>query len=189
MYSTSHGETAKNDGFEYRTTARVALYDFYLREEGGQVLVCWQTASEENTVGFDVYRWDGEAGGKVNGARIMGSGEMGGCYGVIDPLANATDVFTYKLVEYETDGGVQEYGPFDVAAWGLRLDNVVASAEGVTIRWLGRAQDTYEIWKSVDLMRGFERVASGIAGVEPVTSFTDENAEGSAFYRIRAERE
>ena len=176
---------------ETEGTTLVTLYDFGLRAENGHVWVCWQTASEENTVGFDVYRWTDGAWVKVNGAFVYAQGVdgLGASYGVVDAGANATDTFLYKLVETETGGGTQEYGPFDVAAWGLRLDNVVASAEGVTIRWLGRAQDTYEIWKSVDLMRGFERLASGIAGVEPVTSFTDENAAGNAFYRIRAERE
>ena len=175
----------------YSESTLVTLYDFGLRVENGQVSVCWETASEENTVGFDVYRWTDGAWAKVNGAFVhaQGADGMGASYCVVDAGANATDEFRYKLVETEAGGGTQEYGPFDVAAWGLRLDNVVTSAEGVTIRWLGRAQDTYEIWKSVDLMRGFERLASGIPGVEPVTSFTDENAAGNAFYRIRAERE
>jgi len=192
VFSTSYGMTTKNNGFSYTgETSRVVLYDFYMQAVNGGVSVCWQTASEEKTVGFDLYRWQDGAWVKVNGAFVYAQGVdgMGASYCVVDAGANATDEFRYKLVETESGGGTQEYGPFDVAAWGLRLDNVVASAEGVTIRWLGRAQDTYEIWKSVDLMRGFERLASGIAGVEPVTSFTDENAEGNAFYRIRTERE
>ena len=192
VYSTSYGMTSKANGFSYTgQTTQVVLYDFFMQEVIGGVSVCWQTASEEKTVGFDLYRWQDGAWVKVNGAFVYAQGAdgLGASYCVVDGGANATDEFRYKLVETESGGGTQEYGPFDVAAWGLRLDNVVASAEGVTIRWLGRAQDTYEIWKSVDLMRGFERLASGIAGVEPVTSFTDENAVGNAFYRIRAERE
>ena len=191
VQSTSRGERTFADAYTFVEPTLVVLYDFALHAENGQVSVCWETASEEKTAGFDVYRWTDGAWTKVNGAFVYAQGVdgLGASYCVVDGGANATDEFRYKLVETESGGGTQEYGPFDVAAWGLRLDNVVASAEGVTIRWLGRAQDTYEIWKSVDLMRGFERLASGIAGVEPVTSFTDENAAGKAFYRIRAERE
>ena len=170
-------------------TTRVVLYDLYLQDRGGVMGVCWQTASEEKSVGFDLFREENGAWVKVNVALIaaQGSDGMGAAYEVSDAGANATDTFRYKLVEYETDGEVQEYGPFDVAAWGLRLDNVMATPEGVTIRWLGRAQDTYEILKSVDLRRGFESLAVDIPGVEPVTSFTDKKADENAFYRIRAQ--
>ena len=190
-YWTKGADGTLNLWVTYSEVSLVTLYDFGLRAENGQVLVCWETASEENTVGFDVYRWTDGGWVKVNGAFVYakGSDGLGASYCVVDAGANGVDEFRYKLVETETDGGTQDYGPFDVVAWGLRLENVAASEQGVTIRWLGRAQDTYEIWKSVDLRQGFERVATGISGVEPVTSFTDREAEGSAYYRIRAERE
>ncbi len=187
VVSAGYGETVRSNAFSYVGTTRVVLLDFGLRVENGQVAVCWQTASEEDTVGFDVYRWDGTGWVKLNGALIPATGEMGGSYGVVDAAANAADTFRYKLVETETDGDAQVYGPFDVAVWNLRLNNVAATADGVTIRWLGRAQDTYEILKSVDLQQGFDSLATGIPGVEPVTSYTDRDAAGNAFYRIRAE--
>ena len=170
------------------TSTRVTLYDFYLREEGGQVLVCWQTASEENTVGFDVYRWDGAGWTKVNAALILGSGEMGGSYGVVDPLANATDAFTYKLVEIETDGGIQEYGPYELAAGNPRLQNVSAGEGGVTLRWLSREGETYEVRKSPSLLLPPLPIASGLPATPPANEYTDKDKSGgAAFYQIRAE--
>ena len=190
VYSTSHGETAKSDGFEYRTTARVALYDFYLREEGGQMRVCWRTASEEDTVGFDLYRWENGAWAKVNGALIPGSGEMGGSYCVADAGANGTDTFAYKLVEIETDGGVQEYGPFEVAASNPRLENLAATAEGVVLRWLSREGDVYGVQKAADIRSGFAPLATGLRATPPVNVYTDETGKASgAYYRVRVEQQ
>ena len=169
-------------------STRVALYDFYLREEGGQIRACWQTASEERTVGFDLFRWQEGAWVKVNGAMIPATGEMGGQYGVADSLANATDTFRYKLVELESDGGVQEYGPFDVAASNPRLNNLEATADGVVLRWLSREQDTYEVQKSTGLQGGFVSLATGLPATPPVNVFTDRAAPGEAtYYRIRVE--
>ncbi len=175
--------------YENQETTRVTLYDFYLQKATGGVSVCWQTASEEDTVGFDLFRWDGGAWGKVNDALILSQGEMGGSYSVVDPLANATDSFTYKLVEHETDGGVQEYGPFDVSVIKPRLENLAITPEGVVLRWLSREQDTYEVQKTGNLHDGFTPLATGLPATPPVNVYTDgtETVNG-AYYRVRVEK-
>ena len=166
----------------------VTLYDFYLREENGHMTVCWETASEEQTVGFDLFRWTDGAWVKVNDSLIYGSGSLGGSYRVVDPVANATDVFRYKLVEYETDGGVEEYGPFDESIRNPRLENLSAIPGGILLRWLSREQDTYEIQKSLDVRNGFFPLATRLPATPPVNVYTDQTETvNGAYYRVRVE--
>ena len=169
-------------------TTLVALYDFYMQEVNGTISICWETASEKNTVGFDLFRWDGIRWVKVNDALIPGSGEMGGSYRVEDTAANRADTFRYKLVEYETDGGVQEYGTYDISVRNPRMKNISISPDGVILRWLSREQDTYQVQKAREIGTGFEPLATGLPATPPVNVYTDrtENAVG-AYYRILAE--
>ena len=166
----------------------VVLCDFFLCEVNGEMRVCWQTASEKDTVGFDLFRLQNGVWLKVNEAFIRAVGEPGGRYSVSDSAANMSDTFCYKLVEYETDGNTQEYGPFDVAASNPRLQNITVMTNGVVIRWLGREQDSYEVLKSMDMKHGFESIASDLPATPPVNVYTDqaERAKG-AYYRIRVE--
>ena len=179
---------ALNMWVTYQNGTRVVLHDFYLQEVGGTVFACWRTASEEDTVGFDLYRWENGAWAKVNGALIPGSGEMGGSYCVADAGANAADVFAYKLVEIETDGGVREYGPFEVAASNPRLENLAATPEGVVLRWLGREGDVYGVQKAADVRSGFAPLATGLRATPPVNVYTDKTEIGrGAYYRVVVE--
>ncbi len=188
VQSASRGLSEKVDGFTYEGTSRVVLYDLFLRMEGGVVRVVWQTASEENTVGFDLFRWDGAAWVKVNGSLVPAQGDMGASYSVADAAANAEDTFHYKLVEIETGGGVEEYGPFDVAVWSPRLQNVGVGENGITLRWRSREGETYEVRRSRSLMAPLAAIADGLPATPPVNEYTDPvPPEGSAFYRIRAE--
>ncbi len=171
---------------------RVVLYDFYLQERNSVFMVCWQTASEEESVGFDVYREQGGAWVKVNAAMIAAQGwpdgGRGASYCIEDAGANATDTFRYKLVEHETDGGVQEYGPFDAAVSHPRLENLAVSSDGMVLRWLSRAQDTYEVQRAYDLKQPFQSIATDIPATPPANTYTDRvDHAGSAYYRIRVE--
>jgi len=169
-------------------SSRVVLYDLYLRMEGGVVQVCWQTASEEESVGFDLFRWDGAAWVKVNEGLVMARDPMGASYSVADAGANGTDAFLYKLVEVETDGGVREYGSFERAVWTPQLENVVVDERGVILRWLSRDGETYEVRKSSSLLLPPLPIAVGLVATPPVNEYTDpEKPDGAAFYQIRAE--
>ena len=172
----------------YGESSRVVLYDLYLRMEGGVAQVCWQTASEEDTVGFDLFRWDGAAWVKVNESLVMAQDPMGATYCVADTGANGTEAFLYKLVEIETDGSVREYGPFERAVWTPRLENVGVDERGVVLRWLSREGETYEVRRTRNLMMPLERLESGVVATPPVNEFVDEEkAKGAAFYQIRVE--
>ena len=188
VFSTSYGATTRSNAFAYEESTRVVLYDLWMQREGGQVAVCWQTASEENTVGFDLFRWDGSAWVKVNGSLIPAQGDMGASYSVADAAANADDTFRYKLVEIETGGGVQEYGPFEVAVWTPRLQNVGVGENGITLRWRSREGETYEVRRSRSLLAPLGKIAGGLPATPPVNEFVDEEkVEGAAFYQIRVE--
>ena len=189
VYSTSYGATTKANGFSYTgETMRVVLYNIYMQVVDGGVSVCWRTASEENTVGFDLFRWNGKDWVKVNSALIPATGEMGGSYCVADAAANGTDTFVYKLVEIETDGGVQEYGPYEVAASNPRLENLAATPEGVVLRWLSREGDVYGVQKATDVRSGFAPLATGLPATPPVNVHTDATETGrGAYYRVVVE--
>ncbi len=171
-------------------TTRVVLYDLYLQNRDGAMVVCWETASEEKTVGFDLYREENGVWVKINSAQIMAQGVdgMGAAYAVADAGANATDTFRYKLVEIETDGGMQEYGPFEETSSNPRMNTLTATPEGMVLRWLSRERDTYEVQRSPNLSQPFESIATGIPATPPVNSYTDPAEKaGSAYYRIRSE--
>ena len=179
-------------GFDYirvlgtEANTSVVLYDFFLRETNGEIFACWQTASEENSVGFDLLRWNGAAWAKVNEGLIFARNPMGADYCVADPGANGKDSFLYKLVEHESDGSLREYGPFERAVWSPRLENVGVDARGVTLRWLSREGESYDVLMSPSLMAPPETIADGLTATPPVNEFTDENQrQGSAFYQIR----
>lgn len=169
------------------TPTLVVLCDFYMQEVNGNISVCWQTASEENTVGFDLFRWDGTGWVKVNNALIPGNGEMGGSYQVVDAAANSTDTFRYKLVEYETGGGVQEYERPDLSVRNPRLENITLSPGGVVLRWLSREQDTYQVQKAPKIGADFEPLATSLPATPPVNVYTDQTENASGAYRILAE--
>ena len=167
---------------------RVVLYDLFLRMEGGVVQACWQTASEEDSVGFDLFRWDGAAWVKVNESLVMARDPMGAEYCVADAGANGTEAFLYKLVEVETDGGVREYGPFERAVWTPRLENVGVDKRGVVLRWLSREGESYEVRRGRSLMVPLDTITNGLPATPPVNEFVDEEkTEGAAFYQIRVE--
>ncbi len=170
---------------------RVVLYDFYLREENGQVMVCWQTASEDQTLGFDLFRDMNGSWVKVNDNMIAAqgwpNGGIGAAYGVADAGANAQDTFRYKLVEYETDGGIQEYGPYDRAVWTPRVGPVAVTRMGVEIHWLSRAGETYDVMRTLDLRSAFLPIATDLIATPPANTYTDPlNEAPAAYYRIKA---
>ncbi len=171
--------------------AQVVLYDFYLQQVNGGVSVCWQTASEEDAVGFDVFREENGAWVKVNTAMIPAegwpNGGVGASYCVADAGAKVDGTYRYKLVEYETTGKVCEYGPFERSAWLPRLSSFTATPAGVVIQWQSRAGELYDVLKAVDARGAYAPAATGLPATPPVNAWTDPAASaGAAFYRIEA---
>lgn len=100
----------------------VALTSFNAYEEGGQVVVEWETAAEIGTVGFYLARLDKERRTYVwvNTELLPGllHSPQGGVYRLIDDDAVPGRTYTYKLVEVEARGKKRQYGPFTVSVGG-----------------------------------------------------------------------
>ena len=95
----------------------VALMRFDATRTSNGVKVAWQTSSEVNTFGFALYR--SETGNRnaavlVTSELLPAKGRTGGSYEVVDETAQAGKAYHYWLIESETTGRVNEYGPTQV---------------------------------------------------------------------------
>ncbi len=174
----------------------VVLYRFDADVVDGRVVVRWMTASENATVGFRLYRKD-VASGEWRVAREFvpakgyPNGGMGAEYSVIDPDAVPGETCTYKLEELETDGGTQEYGPFERRAYALKIMAPFAVTDnGIVLRWLSRSNETYRIMCSTNLSpSAFGIRRSAIPATPPENVYTDALEKADAvFYRIEVDR-
>lgn len=117
---------------------RVILADFGAYEDGGgKTVVEWTTAVEIDTAGFHLFRLNrkGDRYRQLNSRLLPAAyGAMqGGEYSLIDESADPEREQTYMLVEAETNGVMNTYGPFTVrpADWtGPSPAGVVTSGGG-----------------------------------------------------------
>jgi hypothetical protein len=97
----------------------------------GKVTVQWETASEVNTAGFNLYRADSQAGPyvKVNTALIPASGNQltGSSYKYEDAAVQPGRVYYYELEDVETTGRTTRQAPIQVAVSGA-LDPLAIAA-------------------------------------------------------------
>ena len=84
----------------------------------GQTEVIWKTLSERGTAGFHVERWDdaSQTYVRVNDRLLPSAPDaLGGSeYRLVDPTAMPGADYRYRLIEIETDGKTNRYGPYDV---------------------------------------------------------------------------
>jgi len=84
------------------------------------VVVEWSTASELDTVGFNVYRADNPQGPfvQVNSELIPASSEplTGGAYSFRDSAVKPGITYYYELEEVQSNGGRDRFGPISVQA-------------------------------------------------------------------------
>lgn len=129
---TSGNVANANFGF-YKLSAptRVTLSDFRAYQQSGQVYVRWETASEHNTLGFNLLRLDPATGEyKAVNSGLMPSifkHHHGGIYTVRDGGAFPGGTYTYKLIEVEKTGAQLFYGPFTVSVGSSSGDETVMS--------------------------------------------------------------
>ena len=119
---TSRNSNVVDNPFE---PSAVTLASFAALPTSGGVRVKWVTTSEIDTWSFALYRVEGQRSGdavpddavKVTANAILGEGRGGGggTYEFIDTDASTGKVYTYWLVETETTGRTNVYGP---AKWG-----------------------------------------------------------------------
>ncbi|MDS4025914.1 MAG: C25 family cysteine peptidase [Candidatus Contendobacter sp.] len=84
----------------------------------GQTMVEWETVSEVNTVGFNLFREDPVSGKffQVNTRLLPGlfTAPQGGVYHYPDLTVASAGTYTYRLQEVEANGTLRDYGPFTV---------------------------------------------------------------------------
>jgi len=110
------------------------------------VRVTWETETEMNTAGFNLYRGlspDGPFDVKVNETLIPPSADplTGQAYAYIDRTARAGATYYYELQEIERDGRINTHGPISVRAAGLdwRMAAVLLGLAGLVLAlwWRG----------------------------------------------------
>ncbi|HPC19358.1 MAG: hypothetical protein KBC66_08845 [Kiritimatiellae bacterium] len=169
----------------------VVLYYFIAREENGHVVLHWRTASENDTVGYWVERWDRTHWVRVNDEIIYARGDdgMGTAYALVDDKAKAGVAYRYRLVEEEVEGE-QVYGPFHRIASALAFPcPVMPAQEGMCIRWLSRQGENYNILRTSDMCDGFVPIAIGIAATPPENEYIDKTAGSRGIYRIELQED
>jgi hypothetical protein len=108
------------------TLATISSFNAY--EDGGQMVVRWETASEIGTAGFYLVRKDEDNGTyqQVNPTLLTGllHFPQGGIYRYVDGNAFPGETYTYKLVEVEANGQTHTHGPFTIT-----IDQISADME------------------------------------------------------------
>ncbi|RPJ81108.1 MAG: hypothetical protein EHJ94_05205, partial [Deltaproteobacteria bacterium] len=124
-YSDPDDVSDSSEVFAYVPTLAI-LSSFKAYEERGQVVVEWETVSEMDTLGFDLYRKDNATGKfeKLNQQILAGLlvHSQGGTYQYTDDKAVSGETYTYKLIEKEIRGKSRIHGPFTVTVDGEGLD-------------------------------------------------------------------
>ena len=98
------------------TTAAVDIAFFHASNEGYFVRLSWETFSEENAQGFNVYRTEGLSGPRIKlnasmiDARFPGS-HMGAAYELVDNTARPRITYYYWLEAVDNGFGSVEHGP------------------------------------------------------------------------------
>ena len=189
------GNESDYDPFDSRVYENIeptSVVLYYLRAgiENDQVVIRWQTASEDNTAGFWLEREENGNWVRVQGGFVYSEGAngSGASYTLVDAGASPGGTYHYRLVEIETDGTVEVYGPFERTASAFEMRSPVSVVDGrVEIRWLSRADEVYEILRATNLMSGFEVYQSGIVATPPENTAYDDTPADQVYYRVRIE--
>lgn len=96
------------------------------------IIVKWSTASELETVGYNLLRSETESGpfNQINGQPITSSEDplTGGEYTYEDKGVSAGKTYYYILQELEINGGKNQHGPIQQKATNSSLINLLFSA-------------------------------------------------------------
>lgn len=116
----------------------VTLAGFSVTAGKGGILIAWETASEINNLGFNLYRGtsnDVESAVKINSALIPTAhpgSVAGGSYSYLDSTARAGVVYHYWLEDVEAVPGLMSMGLHDLGTgqWNKPVANYVSPASG-----------------------------------------------------------
>lgn len=124
----------------------------------GQTMVEWETVSEVNTVGFNLFREDPASGKffQVNTRLLPGlfTAPQGGVYHYPDLTVAADGTYTYRLQEVEANGTLRDYGPFTVTV-------TASTSQQQAMRAIQAQTLAAETLADAD---GYERAAHALSG-------------------------
>lgn len=107
----------------------LAIYGFVLYRSP-RILVEWQTATEIDTVGFNLYRSEQPGGPyqKLNETIIPSSGEplKGHSYRYVDATVVPNRVYYYQLEDVDTQGKTTRHDPISVQAKPQGISEMVS---------------------------------------------------------------
>jgi len=109
--------------FEKSALAAVTLASFTATGGDGQVLLEWETASEINNIGFNLWRSTSETGnyGQINDwlipSKALGS-VVGAYYSYVDSDVINGTTYYYKLENVDAGGSSEFYGPITATPGG-----------------------------------------------------------------------
>ncbi|MCU0491465.1 MAG: carboxypeptidase regulatory-like domain-containing protein [Chloroflexaceae bacterium] len=139
--STNRGATVENNtgttsnltldfGFRRPGGAAITVASFSATREGTSVTVRWVTAAEVNTQSFTLVR--STTGSRADAVPVamqpipaQGRGQGGASYSFTDTSAQPGTTYSYWLVETETTGVSNEYGPVRTSGPGPRANTTI----------------------------------------------------------------
>lgn len=158
----------------------VALTSFKAKETGGSIRLNWSTASEKNSLRFDILRsFDGKDFQKIGEVVAIGNSDVANAYSFNDenPFPGAN---YYKLQQVDKDGKSSFYGPVSVNAKIEKTDFSVyaSSAKAVAeINVYSSVKQQVEIRivniggqvlveRSSTLEKGFNKISLPVSGAK-----------------------
>jgi uncharacterized repeat protein (TIGR01451 family) len=139
-YGMVSGGEVEDYLFDFPTPTRVIVSRFDAVIQNGRVVIEWETAAEDNTAGFFLYRQD--AGGQLTRVNeqivpaFLGA-SIGGTYRLLDRGPAPGGASAYTLEEIETGGQSGRYGPFKVTA-GRPATTALPVGDGVAYERMRR---------------------------------------------------
>jgi hypothetical protein len=109
--------------------------------QAASVVIEWETASELDTAGFNLYRSDSPDGifVRVNENLIPASPDplTGGTYTFDDPEVKPGRIYYYELESIDVDGSTTRYGPTEVTASRNGQIEIIMSAGLALVGMIG----------------------------------------------------
>lgn len=122
--STSFGEIEDYNLLSYEDPTAVNLVLFTARRVAGKILLEWETASEVDNAGFNLYRAKSEGGRyvKINDNLIVARGNaVSGASYSFEDIHPYNGNYYYKLEDVDYNGKHSLYGPVDIKMkWAIR---------------------------------------------------------------------
>lgn len=144
--------------FGFTTSTPTAIRLNYVKGwwQDGLVTVEWETLTELNTLGFDLYRLTEAGRVRVNADLVAALNvERGGVYRVGESMARPAAPVRYVLVEQETTGLRLDYGPFEITVAAPARVAAIELTEGtLELRFAGEPGAEYQIETTDDLVHG-----------------------------------